>query len=60
MVNLFQSLGAITVAAVLTALYYLVRGRGDDTARERFRGALWVSGVGGAACAALYWYLSSR
>ncbi len=60
MVNLLESLYAITAVAVLTVLYYLVRGRGDDTARERFRGALWVSGVGGTACATLYWYLSPR
>ncbi|MBA3298341.1 MAG: hypothetical protein H0U19_15555 [Acidobacteria bacterium] len=60
MVNLLESLYAITAVAVLTMLYYLVRGRGDDTALERFRGAMWVSGVGGAACATLYWYLSPR
>jgi hypothetical protein len=58
MVNLLETLYAITALALLTVLYYGIRGRQTDTARERFKGALWVSLIGVLACASLYWYLS--
>lgn len=58
MVNLLETLYAITALALLTVLYYAIRGRRSDTARERFTGALWVFVVGLVACVSLYWYLS--
>lgn len=58
MVNFLEALYAITGLALLTMLYYAVRGRATDTARERFTGALWVFGFGVVACVSLYWYLS--
>ena len=58
MVNLLETLYAITALALLTVLYYAIRGRPTDTAQERYKGALWMSGTGVVTCALLYWYLS--
>jgi hypothetical protein len=58
MVNLLETLYAITGLALLTMIYYAIRGRTTETARDRFRGATWVFGVGLMVCASLYWYLS--
>lgn len=58
MVNLLETLYAITALALLTVLYYAIRGRSTDIARERFKGALWVFVVGVVACVSLYRYLS--
>jgi hypothetical protein len=58
MVNFLETLYAITALALLTIIYYGVRGRGTEQARQRFTGALWMFGIGVAACASLYWYLS--
>ena len=58
MVNLLETLYAITAIALISVLYYAVRGRATDKARERFKGALWVSGVGVVLCGSLYWLLS--
>ena len=58
MVNFLETLYAITAVALLTVVYYAVHGQPTDTARERFKGALWVLAVGLAGCVSLYWYLS--
>ena len=58
MVNLLETMYVITALAVLTVIYYGVRGRDSGKAQERFTGALWVSAIGIVACASLYWYLS--
>ena len=58
MVNVLEMLYAITAVAVLTVIYYLIRGRDSDQARERFTGALWISGILIVTCTLLYWSLS--
>jgi len=57
-VNLLETMYVITALALLTVIYYAVRGRDTDKARERFTGALWVSSIGIVMCLSLYWYLS--
>jgi heme/copper-type cytochrome/quinol oxidase subunit 2 len=58
MVNFLEFLYAITGLALLTMMYYAVRGRTTDTARERFNGAFCVFVFGIVACVSLYMYLS--
>ena len=58
MVNLLEMLYAITALAVLTAIYSAVREKKTQADRERYRGALWMSGIGMIMCALLYWYVS--
>jgi hypothetical protein len=58
MVNLLEMLYAITALAVLTAIYSAMRERKTEAARQRFKGALWMSGIGMILCALLYGYLS--
>ena len=58
MVNLLETLYAITAVALITIIYYAIRGRSTDKARERFKGAVWVFLVGAVASVFLYWYLS--
>ena len=58
MVNLLETLYAITALALLTVLYYGIRGRPTETARDRFTGAVWVSAIGAILCGSLYWYLA--
>ena len=57
MVNLLETLYAITGLALLTMIYYAIRGRPTQTARDRFRGATCVFAVGIFVCFSLYWYL---
>ena len=59
MVNLLESLYAVTAVALATVIYYVVRGRAGETAQLRFKGALWVSGLGLISCVSLYWLLSA-
>jgi hypothetical protein len=58
MVNLLEMLYAITAVAVLTAIYSAMRERKTQIERDRYKGALWMSGIGTITCALLYWYLS--
>ena len=58
MVNFLESLYAITAVALITVFYYAVKGRPTEKARDRFKGAAWVSILGVLSCASLYWYLS--
>ena len=58
MVNLLEMLYAITALALLTAIYFAMRERKTEIERQRFTGALWMSGIGSIMCALLYWSLS--
>ena len=58
MVNLLESLYAVTAVALATVVYYVARGRASETAQLRFMGALWVSAIGLISCVSLYWLLS--
>ena len=58
MVNFLEALYAITAVALMTVVYYAVKGRPTEKARDRFKGAVWVSILGVIACASLYWSLS--
>ena len=58
MVNFLEALYAITAVALMTVVHYAVRGRPNEKARDRFKGAVWMSILGIIACASLYWYLS--
>jgi hypothetical protein len=58
MVNLLEMLYAITAVAVLTAIYGAMREQKTQADRDRYKGALWMSGIGIVMCALLYWYLS--
>ena len=58
MVNFLETLYVLTAVAVMTVIYSAVRGLKTELDRLRFKGGLWMSGIGIVSCALLYWYLS--